>query len=209
MSAPRLWLPLALLLLAPQTPAQTPGDAAQGREKSATCVACHGVDGNSINPEWPSLAGQGELYLASQLRRFRSGERSNVLMDPQAAALSDRDIADLAAYYAAQKPKPGVSTADEDLLALGERIYRGGIVERRIPACMACHGPTGAGNAPAQYPRLAGQHAQYIVLQLKSYREQFEAHKRHTRTNPMMNSIAAGLTDREIEAVAHYVPGLY
>lgn len=207
MARPRFCFLLAIFLLAPV--AHAAGDASAGKDKSAPCIACHGIDGNSINPEWPSLSGQGKRYLITQMQRFRSGERNNVLMSPQAATLSDQDILDLAAYYSEAPAKAGVSSGDEASLKLGEQIYRGGLPERNIPACIACHGPDGAGNAPAQYPRLAGQHATYMILQLRSYREAFEAHKSHTRSNPMMNSIAAPMTNREIEAVSNYIPGLH
>ena len=173
------------------------------------CAACHGIDGNSINPEWPSLAGQGAAYMVTQLKRFQSGERDNVLMSPQASFLSEQDMLDVSAFYAAQAPKIGVAQADQKTLDLGELIYRGGILERGIPSCASCHGPGGAGNEPAEFPRLAGQHATYVMLQLKSFREGFEAHKIHTRQNPMMNEVAAKMTDEEIEAVAHYISGLY
>ena len=205
----RIWAALASGIVFLTSPAFAEGDPVAGQARSAVCAACHGIDGNSINPEWPSLAGQGASYMVTQLKRFQSGERENVLMSPQAVALSEQDILDVSAYYAAQTPKIGVAQADRKTLDLGELIYRGGILERGIPSCVACHGPGGAGNEPAQFPRLAGQHAAYVVLQLKSFREGFEAHKIHTRQNPMMNEVAAKLTDQEIEAVAHYISGLY
>ena len=185
------------------------GDPAAGQARAVVCAACHGADGNSINPEWPSLAGQGAAYMVTQLKRFQSGERENVLMSPQASFLSEQDILDVSAYYAAQPPKIGVAQADQKTLDLGELIYRGGILERDIPSCASCHGPSGAGNEPAEFPRLAGQHATYVILQLRSFREGFEAHKIHIRQNPMMNEVAAKMTDGEIEAVAHYISGLY
>ena len=147
--------------------------------------------------------------MVTQLERFQSGERENVLMSPQASFLSEQDILDVSAFYAAQTPKIGIAQADQKTLGLGELIYRGGILERGIPSCSSCHGPSGSGNEPAQFPRLAGQHATYVILQLKSFREGFEAHKIHTRQNPMMNEVAAKMTDEEIEAVAHYISGLY
>ena len=185
------------------------GDPAAGQAKAAVCATCHGADGNSLNPEWPHLAGQGADYMVTQLRRFKAGERENMLMAPQAAMLSEQDMLDVSAYYAAQTPKIGVAKAEEKVLEQGELIYRGGILDRNVPACIACHGPSGAGNDPAQFPRLAGQHATYVALQLKSYRSGFEAHKLHTRQNPLMNEISAPLTDQEIEAVSHYISGLY
>ena len=204
----RFWALLVPGLLAPWA-LQASGDPEAGRAKAGACAACHGPDGNSLNPEWPSLAGQGAPYLETQLRRFRSGERENALMAPLSAALTEQDILDLAAYYAAQTPQIGAARAAEPLLRLGEGIYRGGILERKVPACIGCHGPSGAGNEPAEFPRLSGQHAAYTALQLRSFREGFEPYKEHARQSSMMNSIAASLSDREIEAVSHYISGLY
>ena len=204
-----IWVTLAPGIVFLTSPAFAEGDPAAGQARAVVCAACHGIDGNSINPEWPSLAGQGASYMVTQLKRFQSGERENVLMSPQASTLSEQEILDVSAYYAAQTPKIGIAQTDQKTLNLGELIYRGGILERGIPSCIACHGPGGGGNEPAQFPRLAGQHAAYVILQLKSFREGFEAHKIHTRQNPMMNEVAAKLTDREIEAVAHYISGLY
>ncbi len=203
------WVVVApsLLALASTVPAE--GDPQAGQARAAVCAACHGIDGNSINPEWPSLAGQGEPYLITQMHRFKSGERSNALMSPQAAMLSDQEIEDLAAYYAAQAPKIGVAKAPQKTLELGELIYRGGILERNLPACITCHGPNGAGNAPAQFPRLSGQQATYMMMQLRMFRESYEPHKSHARQNPMMTAIAAQMTDEEIEAVSLYISGLY
>lgn len=185
------------------------GDAEAGAARAATCAACHGLDGNSINPQWPSLAGQGEAYMVTQLHRFKSGERADAVMSPQAALLSEQDILDVAAYYAVQTPKIGVAQAGQKVLDRGQLIYRGGILERQVPACITCHGPSGAGNGPAEFPRLSGQHAVYVALQLKTFRENYEPHKSHARQNPMMSAIAAKLTDEEIEAVAQYVSGLH
>ncbi len=204
-----LWATLAPGIVFLTSPAFAAGDPVAGQARAATCAACHGIDGNSVNPEWPSLAGQGAAYMVSQLKRFQSGERENVLMSPQAMLLSERDILDVSAYYATRAPKVGVARADQKTLNLGKLIYRGGILERGIPSCGSCHGPAGAGNEPAEFPRVAGQQAAYVALQLKSFREGFEAHKAHTRQNPMMNEVAAKMTDREIEAVAHYISGLY
>ena len=204
-----VWAALAPGIVFLTSPAFAAGDPEAGQARAVVCAACHGVDGNSINPEWPNLAGQGAAYMVTQLKRFQSGDRENALMAPQATFLLEQDILDVSAYYAAQAPKIGVAQAEQKILELGELIYRGGLLERNVPACITCHGPGGAGNGPAQFPRVAGQHATYVVLQLKSFREGFEAHKSHTRQNPMMNEVAAKLTDQEIEAVAHYISGLY
>ena len=204
-----IWTALASGIVFLTSPAFAAGDPAAGQARAAACAACHGADGNSINPEWPSLAGQGAAYMVTQLKRFQSGERENALMQPQATLLSEQDILDVSAFYATQTPKIGVARADAKTLELGERVYRGGILDRNIPACISCHGPSGTGNDPAEFPRLAGQHAAYTILQLTSFREGFEAHKLHTRQNPMMNEVAAKMTNEEIEAVAQYISGLY
>ncbi len=197
---------LMLLAIAATTPAlaQIAGSAEAGQAKAITCAACHGTDGNSVNPEWPSLAGQHESYLASSLQTFRSGERQNVLMSAMATTLSDQDIADLAAFYAAQQPAQAL--ADPDLVHSGERLYRGGNRETGVPACIACHGPSGRGNPSAGWPVISGQHATYAAAQLRAYR----ARERVTDGDAqMMRNISAALTDDEIRAVTAYIQGLY
>ena len=139
------------------TQAQAAGDAAAGKAKSASCAGCHGADGNSVNPEWPSLAGQGAGYIAKQLHDFKGGKRENATMAPMAAPLTDEDIQDLAAYFSSQPIKAGA--ADKSLVELGEKIYRGGNPSSGVAACIGCHGPTGAGNPAASFPALSGQHA--------------------------------------------------
>jgi cytochrome c553 len=179
------------------------GDAAAGQAKSAACAACHGPDGNSSNPEWPKLAGQGAAYLAKQLREFKAGKRVNAVMQGMAAPLSDEDIADLAAFYAGQKARLGV--ADPDQVPLGKRLYRGGSTEAGVAACMSCHGPSGGGNPLARFPRLSGQHAAYVAKSLQDYR----SGTRDNDPNGMMRGIAERLTDREIKALSEYVAGLH
>lgn len=179
------------------------GDPQAGKEKSATCTACHGADGNSTNPEWPKLAGQHAGYLAKQLREYRSGARENATMNGMAAGLSDEDIEDLAAYYASQEVKLGA--ADPELVEAGEALYRGGNPKTGVASCMGCHGPAGTGNGPAQWPSLSGQHAQYTATQLRYFR----AEERANDPNEMMRRVAARMTDREIEAVASYIEGLH
>jgi cytochrome c553 len=195
---------LAVLCIAglPATSLYAAGSIEAGKARAAACAACHGADGNSLNPEWPSIAGQHETYVAAALRAFKNGARQNVLMSGQATALSDQDIADLAVFFAAQPSQPKI--ADPALVRTGERLYRGGNKETATAACIACHGPTGRGNAPAAYPVVAGQHANYTVAQLKAYR----AGERTSDANQMMRNIAARLTDNEIAAVASYVQGL-
>lgn len=175
------------------------GSAEAGQEKSAVCVACHGVDGNSANPEWPSIAGQHAPYLESQLKAFRDGARQNPLMSPIAMGLSDQDVLDLAAYYAAQRP--AAREADPALVETGERIYKGGVLERGVTACIACHGPTGQGNPLAKYPVIAGQHATYAALSLRNYAA-------GERENQIMQDIAARMSEDDIRAVSEYVQGL-
>ena len=178
------------------------GSAEAGQAKSGTCVACHGVDGNSVNPEWPSIAGQHAEYIARQLQAFKSGARSNVLMSPMAAPLSDEDIRDLAAYYAAQRPR-GLE-ADPSQVALGQRLYRGGDLSSELTACIACHGPSGSGNPAALYPSIKGQHATYTAAQLHAYKRG----ERATDQNQMMRLVAQALTDEQIRALASYIQGL-
>ncbi len=183
--------------------ASAQGDAAAGKQKAAVCAACHGADGNSGNPEWPSLAGLGAPYIVQQLQAFKEGVRKDPLMTPQAQALSEQDMLDLAAFYAAQTMQPG--GADPELAEAGEQIYRGGIPAKGVPACAACHGPAGSGNPAAGYPRLGGQQPVYMVKALNAYR----SGQRTTDPASMMRDIAAKLSDDEIRAVASYASGLY
>ena len=167
---------------------------------TAVCASCHGADGNSGTPVNPKLSQQHPEYLVKQLQEFKSGKRRNAVMAGFAAALSEDDMKNIAYWAASKKAKPGFAK-DKELVALGERIYRGGIADRQVAACAGCHSPTGAG-IPAQYPRLAGQHAEYTATQLTSFRE-------GVRKNSLqMNQVAAKLNDREIRALADYVAGL-
>ena len=175
------------------------GNADQGTAKSATCAACHGADGNSAAADYPKLAGQHATYLASTLKAYRDGSRANAIMAGMAAALSDDDIADLAAYYTTQATSGGA--VDADLVARGEQLFRFGDSAKGVSACTACHGPTGAGVASAGFPSLKGQWAGYTETQLKAYRE-------GSRANAMMNGVAQNLSDADIRAVASYVGGL-
>ena len=188
------------------------GDPEAGKQKSTPCAACHGADGNSVNPAWPKLAGQGEKYLANQLQLFKDKIRINTLMNPQAENLSEQDILDLAAFYANQSPTKGTADPDkefqgEQLYVIGERIYRGGNLETGVPACMSCHAPDGVGNSAAKFPRVAGQHALYTAAQLRAYRS-------GARYQPddhlnMMKAITSYMSEQEIEAVAEYIAGLH
>jgi cytochrome c553 len=183
-------------------PTLAAGSKEAGQAKSATCMACHGPDGNSPNPEWPNLAGQHASYIEQQLRLFRAGERQNALMSPMAMILSDEDIADLAAFFSSQTARGG--EAEPSKVALGQRVYRGGNLDSGLMACAACHGPTGRGNPLAKYPSIQGQHAVYVAAQLRAYR----AGERSTDVNQVMRSVAALLSDEEIDAVASFVQGL-
>lgn len=184
-------------------PASATGDLAAGKSKAAACAACHGADGNSANPEWPKLAAQHDKYLVKQLTNFKAGERNNAMMAPMAAGLSEQDMADIAAYYASQTMSTG--TADPKLVAEGEKLYRGGNATSGVAACIACHAPNGMGNPQANFPRLSGQHAAYIVNQLKAFR----AGERANDAGKMMQNIAARMTDAEMQAVASYIEGLH
>jgi len=179
------------------------GDAAQGQQKAATCAACHGADGNSANPEWPSLAGQHAGYLVKQLQDFKSGERVNAMMSGMAAPLSEQDMLDLAAFYASQSWQ-AAGTADPEWVDAGELLYRGGDFERDIPACTGCHSPVGGGNPGADYPLVRGQHAKYTELQLHAFR----SGERANDPNQMMRQVASKMSDRQIQAIASYLQGL-
>lgn len=175
-------------------------DLAKGEASFAVCAACHAADGNSASPENPKLAQQHPDYLVKQLQEFKSGKRNNAIMKGFATALSDQDMGDISYWLASKQAKPGFAK-DKELVALGERIYRGGIAERKIAACAGCHSPNGAG-IPSQYPRLSGQHADYTKTQLTAFRDGVRLN------NPVMAQVAARLNDREIRAVSDYIAGL-
>lgn len=187
---------------------QAKADSAKGQSiVNKVCAACHGADGNSTTPANPKLAGQIPEYIQKQLGNFKSApgqkpERENPIMGGMAAGLSAEDMRNVAAYFAAQSPKPGAARHPE-ALALGRKIWRGGDPAKGVPACAACHGAAGAG-LPAQYPRLAGQYPEYIEAQLKAFR----AGERRNDASKMMQSIASRMSDPEIRAVADYVFGL-
>ena len=196
-SAGLIWLAAAA------APVYAGGDAGVGRAKAAACAGCHGEDGNSVNPEWPKLAGQGESYIIKQLTDFKSGARQNPTMNGMAAPLSAQDMADVAAFFSSQKRQPG--SASKESVAAGEKLYSGGNSTGGVAACMGCHGPSGAGNPTAKFPSLGGQHATYVANQLKS----FKAGTRANDPAKMMQMIAARMSDADIKAVAEYVQGLH
>ena len=180
------------------------GDADAGKAKSITCAACHGADGNSVNPVWPSIAGQHATYLVEQLQAFKSGSRNEPLMLGQVMMLNDEDMKNLAVYYAGM-PAAAKSVADESVVDRGERIYRGGDRESSVSACIACHGPTGRGNPAAGVPSVKGQYAVYAATQLRNYANGTRTSDGPTR---VMRDIAAKLSEEDIVALASYMQGL-
>ncbi|MFT4888444.1 MAG: cytochrome c553 [Pseudohongiellaceae bacterium] len=178
------------------------GDAAAGQAKSALCSTCHGADGNSELSMNPKLAGQSVNYIVKQLMDYKSGARVNATMAAMVGSLSPQDMQDIAAWYSSQQVT--LSGADAETLELGQRIYRGGNKELGVAACTACHSPTGSGNAPAGFPSLSGQHVDYTLTQLKSFR----SGERANDNASMMRSVVERLTDKELEALASYVSGL-
>ena len=200
----RRLLIVSFLFIALINPAYS--DVSKGKELSASCVACHGDNGISLNPVWPKLAGQNPKYLAAQLHEFKKGpdgNRNNAVMYGIAMTLSDSDINNLSDYYASLKPTVGV--VKDDYLELGRSIYRGGNMDIKMQACMSCHGPNGQGNYAAAIPMLSGQHSQYTYQQLKN----FQISTRSNDYNKMMRNIVHRMTDEEMKAVASYIEGLY
>lgn len=194
---------VALAVLTPLTAAQqpAPADPAKGQAiATQVCGACHTADGSRGAPANPIIAGQHPEYLVKQLQEFKSGKRNNPVMKGFASTLSDDDMRNVAAFYASKSAKPGFAK-DKELVRLGERIWRGGIADKQVPACAGCHSPNGAG-VPAQYPRLAGQHADYLDAQMVAFRSELRAN------SVQMNQIAARLSDREIRAVSDFAAGL-
>jgi len=186
----------------PAAPAPAKPDLAKGQATATNvCAACHTSDGSRGSPANPIIQGQHPEYLTKQLTEFKSGKRTNPIMQGMAAALSDADMKNVAAFYATKQPKPGFAK-NKELVSLGEKIYRGGIADRMVPACAGCHGPSGAG-IPAQYPRLSGQHADYTAAQLTAFRIGARGN------SPQMVGVAAKMNDKEIKAVSDYIAGLH
>lgn len=179
------------------------GDAAAGQAKAALCGACHGPEGQALQAEFPHLAGQGAKYIVKQLQDFKSGNRNNPIMLGMAAGLSDQDMADLGAHFESLPAAQGIAEDRQDL-KLGESIYRGGVTSAGIPACSACHGPSGKGNPAAAWPALAGQSSTYLEQTLKHFRSE----ERANDSNSMMRLVAKRLSDSEIAALANYLQGL-
>jgi cytochrome c553 len=186
---------------AAETPAAAKPDPAKGQDISTkVCAACHSADGSRGSPANPIIQGQHPEYLVKQLEEFKSGKRANPIMQGMAAPLSEADIKNVSAFYASKQPKPGFAKS-KDTVSLGEKIYRGGIAERNVPACSGCHGPTGSG-IPSQYPRLRGQHGDYTEAQLKAFRDGGR------KNSPQMSGVVAKMNDKELKAVADYIAGM-
>jgi len=180
------------------------GSAEAGKAKAIVCGACHGADGNSVNPVWPSIAGQHPAYIVNQLQAFKGGTRTEPLMLGQAMMLTEEDMRNLAAYFSELQVATKV-VADPATLDHGERLYRGGSREDKTPACIACHGPNGRGNPAASYPSLKGQYAAYIAKQLREYAS---GERKSDGVTRVMRDIAARLSEEDIVAVSSYVQGL-
>ena len=207
---------VSILLLAISATSLASGDAEAGQAKSATCMACHGLAGNSTIPNYPKLAGQGEGYILKQLQEFKSGVRDNAIMAGVVSLLSEQDMMDIAAYYSIQTISENSAKADEKTIELARKIYLGGKKDTQTTACIACHGPKGLGIPSAKFPALSAQHADYIASQLKAFRlysinEQTGSDEvsRDNDYEGMMRNVAKGLTTVEIEALAEYIAGLH
>jgi cytochrome c553 len=199
----RLWILSATIFSIFVTTSALPAPSVEaGATKAATCQACHGASGNSTNTEWPSLAGIGADYIAEQLKNFKTGKRASPVMMPMTANLTADDMADLGAYFDSLT-NSGLE-ADPSFWQAGEKLYRGGDPARAIPACMACHGPTGRGNTPAKFPALRGQQPGYVVKQLNDY----ASGTRATGPNGIMQTIAKRLSPDDIRSLASYVEGI-
>ncbi len=194
-----------------------PGDAKAGQTKAGACAACHGLDGNSADPQYPRLAGQHERYIYRQLKLFKSGERATPIMMGMAAPLSEQDMRDIGAYFATQKGQAGVAddtviksgpNVDKKFYQVGEKLWRAGRPADGVPACMACHGPTGRGNPGPAYPSLGGQHAQYTVAKLQFFRGG-ESYGKDANANVVMAQVAKSLSDEDIQSLATYIEGLH
>ncbi len=185
-------------------PAPYLGKADAGKTKSAPCAACHGADGNSVADAFPKIAGQHPGYIQAQLQAFKSGARNNPIMSPQAATLTPEDMADLAAYFSSQTTVVG--RAKPDLVALGEKTFRGGNKATNLPACLACHGPAGAGNPAAKIPSLSGQHPAYIQAQLESYKTGGRVAQ---VGGSQMKDVASRMSAEEVQAVSAYIGGVH
>ncbi len=193
-----------IIMLTTFTSAQAAGDAAAGEEKSMACQGCHGADGNSPAGMWPSLAGQSQQYLTKQIKDFMAGNRKNETMESMVIGLSDEDIADITAYFAAQKASSTNIDDDQGLITLGQKIYKGGNHESKLMACAGCHGAQAQGNGAAKFPSLVGQQSEYVLSQLQN----FANGDRSNDLNKMMQDVATRMSTKEMEAVAAYLATL-
>jgi len=203
----------SILITSLTNPILAAGDAEAGQAKSATCMGCHGLAGNSTIPNFPKLAGQSEAYIVKQLQYFKSGERGNAMMAGVALSLSDQDMEDVAAYYSIQTISENSAKGSEEMIELGRKIYVGGKMDTQTTACIACHGPKGKGIPTAGFPAVAAQHADYTASQLKAFRQYSINQQTDSdgveRVNEMMNNVAMGLTNEEIDALSQYIAGLH
>ncbi|MBT3456775.1 MAG: cytochrome c4 [Thiotrichales bacterium] len=203
----------SILITSLTNPILAAGDAEAGQAKSATCMGCHGLAGNSTIPNFPKLAGQGKAYIVKQLQYFKSGERGNAMMAGVALSLSDQDMEDVAAYYSIQTISENSAKGSEEMIELGRKIYVGGKMDTQTTACIACHGPKGKGIPTAGFPAVAAQHADYTASQLKAFRQYSINQQTDSdgveRVNEMMNNVAMGLTNEEIDALSQYIAGLH
>jgi cytochrome c553 len=197
----------AFMLFAAQVQAESlvDGSIEAGKARAITCTACHGAEGNSSVPTWPNIAGQSAGYIVAQLNAFKGGLRTDPLMAPQAMMLSDEDMRNVAVYFESL-PAAAMAVANPATVSRGEALYRGGNADAGIPACLACHGPTGRGNPAANYPALQGQHATYTAKQLRDYASGGRKSDGKTR---VMRDISSRLSADDIEALASYVQGLH
>jgi cbb3-type cytochrome c oxidase subunit III len=199
-----LLLTLGISVMAQAAGTAVVGDATAGQGKVAVCGACHGADGNSLAPTFPKLAGQGERYLLKQLHDIKAGNRVVVPMTGMLSNLSEQDLADIAAYFSSQHMSVGA--ADPKLVARGKELFSGGKLDQGMPACTGCHSPNGAGNAAAGFPKIGGQQADYIALQLTNFREGERTNDGDTK---IMRSIAEKLSNKDIAALSSYIQGLH
>ena len=197
-----------IILLLPNFVSADEAAIKAGEQKSIVCTACLSIE-TSNNPEWPNLSQQSKKYLIEQLHAFRGGVRNNALMSSQAMGLSDQDIIDIASYYNSIPYKKGkIESSDEDI-ELGQSIYRGGIYDRGVPACISCHGPKGLGIDRAGYPKLSGQHSVYTINRLKNYKEGYDDRNSVSKNYSIMSAISFKLSNLEMKALSEYLQGLY
>jgi len=203
-----IYLCLSLTLLSPNFVFADNAEIKSGEKKAMVCTACHGIS-KSNNPEWPNLSQQSKKYLIEQLHAFKDGVRKNALMSSQAMGLSDQDIIDLASYYNSVSAEKSKIEGSEDEITLGQNIYRGGIQDRGVPACISCHGPKGLGIDRSGYPKISGQHSAYLLSRLKNYKEGYDNRSSMGANYSIMSVISFKLSNAEMKALSEYLQGLY